>query len=418
LFGGSKGILLVKPEAFDASAYAPPLLLSGLRINGVQHPLAHQGKGLALASGDHSFGLEFTALDFADPQRLEYAYRLEPFEKNWIHTPASLRVASYSNLDPGTYQLHIRATNRSGVWSPVEQTVSIRVAPAWWQQLWMRVLFATLAALLMAAVVALRTRSLRRTQKLLEDKVHARTAELETMAQELQAQQKALQESSVRDPLTGLHNRRYLTQCIDADMALSVRAHEGQLSYGASLNGTQDLLFFLLDIDHFKEVNDQYGHRAGDSVLRQFSERLRTVFRDTDYLVRWGGEEFLGVARQTARASAVELAERARAAVANDAFVLEDGTPLHITCSVGFACFPLLPAQPRQLGWADMVYLADAAMYTVKHHGRNGWVGLLGCEPMPQDTLQDWIRRPLQEWMATGLAQTALSRSVRQTLHL
>ena len=412
LFGGSKGILLVRPEAFDVSGYEPPVLLSELRINGERNALGRLGllgTSMALSESDRSFSLEFTALDFADPQRLEYAYRLDPFDPDWIHTPASMRLASYSNLDPGDYRLRIRATNRNGAWNPVEKTVSIHVEPAWWQQLWMRVLSAALVLLMMAGILALRTRSLRHTQKVLEEKVHERTQELETMTLELELQQLALEEASTRDPLTGLYNRRFLTQCIDTDVALSLRAHEGNQSYGASLSGTQDMLFFLFDIDHFKEVNDRYGHSAGDEVLRQFSERLKAVFRDTDYLVRWGGEEFLAVARQTARKSVEELAERARAEVANTPFVLEDGTRIVVTCSIGFACLPLDVSHPRQLSWSDIVQLADAAMYTVKHRGRNGWAGVRGCQPLPLNEMQDWIRRPLEEWIASGLVETVFS---------
>ena len=412
LFGGSKGILLVRPELFDASGYAPPVLLSELRINGERQALGRLGRlgdSLALSAGDRSFSLEFTALDFADPQRLEYAYRLEPFEPDWIHTPASMRVASYSNLDPGDYRLRIRSTNRSGAWNPVEKIVDIHIAPAWWQQLWMQALYAAMVVLLMVGIVAFRTRHLRRTQKVLEEKVHERTEELETMALELELRQLALEEASIRDPLTGLYNRRFLTQCIDADVALSLRAHDGLRSYGESLNGTQDLLFFLFDIDHFKAVNDRYGHRAGDEVLRQFSARLKAVFRDTDYLVRWGGEEFLAVVRMTERSTAVEHVERARTAIANEPFVLDDATPVSITCSVGFACFPLDTSQPRQLGWSDMVQLADGAMYIVKHNGRNGWLGVRGCQALPLAEIQDWIRRPLQEWIASGLVDTVQS---------
>jgi diguanylate cyclase (GGDEF)-like protein len=416
LFGGSKGILIVQPEAFNASGYAPPLQLSEMRINGERRPLGQTDRGPVLSASDRSVSVEFTALDFADPLRLEYEYRLDPFDPNWIHTSANMRVASYSNLGPGDYLLRIRATNRSGIWNPVEKTLSIHVAPAWWQQAWMRAIFAAVLVLLTAAIVALRTRGLRRTQMELEEKVRERTAALESMALTLQDQQHALEEASVRDPLTGLHNRRYLTQCIDADVALSLRAHQPQRSYGAMLNGTQDLLFFLFDIDHFKNINDRFSHKAGDEVLRQFSARLKAVFRDTDYVIRWGGEEFLCVARQTDRKTSAELAERACTAVANQPFVLDDATRISITCSVGFTCFPLEASSAHQLGWGDMVYLADAAMYAVKHRGRNGWLGLLGCKALPQAELIQWIHRPLPEWMASGLVETKQSDSLTHAL--
>src|SRR6185503_7275343 len=96
---------------------------------------------------------------------------------------------------------------------------------------------------------------------------------------------------TITDPLTGLRNRRFLLQRIDEDVALALR------------QGT-DLVFFLVDVDHFKKVNDELGHAAGDLVLRQMRGRLEQVFRASDYVLRWGGEEFLAVARGSARADA------------------------------------------------------------------------------------------------------------------
>ncbi|NVO07971.1 MAG: diguanylate cyclase, partial [Rhodoferax sp.] len=416
LFGGSKGILVVKPELFEESAYAPPLLVSELRVNGERRAPGNPPAALVLTAKDRSFSVEFTALDYADPTRLQYAYKLENFDPDWIKAAPSMRLASYSNLEPGSYRLHIRASNRSGVWNPLEQTMAIRVEPAWWQMLWMRLLLAALLGLLLFAFVALRTRHLHRRQRELEDKVRERTTELETMALELQLNQMALEESSVKDPLTGLNNRRFLTQCIDADLALALRAHEGHLNYGEVFTDTQDLLFYLFDIDHFKSVNDSYGHLAGDEVLKQFSDRLRAVFRDADYLVRWGGEEFLCVARQTDRRNAAELAERARAAIAREPFVLADGQRIQVACSVGFSCYPLQESQPRRLGWVDMVKIADGALYCVKHGGRNGWMGVLGCAPASEAALQDGVGRPLTEWIATGMLRYAASERVSATL--
>jgi diguanylate cyclase (GGDEF)-like protein len=150
--------------------------------------------------------------------------------------------------------------------------------------------------------------------------VRERTAELETLAVALQRESAALEEASLTDPLTGLRNRRFLTQHIEADAALAVREYESHFHYGAKLRDEAGLIFFLFDIDEFKQVNDRYGHAAGDAVIRQMSARLIAIFRDTDYLVRWGGEEFLVVARATPRSHAADLAERARACRGRAAF--------------------------------------------------------------------------------------------------
>ncbi|MCX2864854.1 diguanylate cyclase [Paucibacter sp. PLA-PC-4] len=387
LFGGSKGLLVVTPGAFDGWRYAPPLVVTELRVDGQRRSLADPQQGLSLLPGERGFSIEFAALDYSDPGRSVYAYRLQGFDADWVHTDAALRVASYGNLAPGDYVLQARATNRAGIWSPHTLSLPVTVLPAWWQQAWFRALAVLAGLALLWAVVQLRTRVLRRRQAALERRVGERTAELQALSQ-------ALQDSSMTDPLTGLRNRRFLTQHIDADVAMVLRRHEAA---GVPPAPLEELIFFLLDIDEFKQVNDQYGHAAGDAVLSQMRERLRPVFRESDYLVRWGGEEFLIVARASTRAHAAELAERARQAVAGRPFVLDDGRLLARSASLGFACFPLCPRQPLALSWAATVGLADAALYAAKRAGRDRWVGVLGlCED------QVLRPRPAAEWLASG----------------
>ena len=98
--------------------------------------------------------------------------------------------------------------------------------------------------------------------------------------------------------------------------------------------------------------------------------------RDSDDIVRWGGEEFLAVAHDTHRARADELAERLRACVADSPFRLPDGRPVAMSCSVGHACWPFLPGHPHALDWLAVVNLADVGLLTAKRLGRNAWVGL------------------------------------------
>jgi len=402
LFGGSKGILVVTPARFDASSYEPPLLISELSINGQRQPAGRIRDGLRLTPEQRSFSLSFAALDYSDPGRLRYAYQLQGFDAGWTHTTADARIASYSNLDPGDYVLRIRGSNRSGTWSPHELAIPVHVQPAWWQGTGFRLALAALAVLMIYALVQLRTRHLRSRQVELERTVRERTADLERMALDLQRESAALAESSLTDPLTGLRNRRFLTQHIETDLALAVRAYESHLNYGARLREDAGLVFFLLDLDHFKQVNDHYGHAAGDAVLKQMSSRLGTVFRDSDYLVRWGGEEFLVVARATPPAHAAELAERARAAIADQPFELDDGSLLARPCSIGFCCFPLSAQHADALDWSAMVNIADAALYAVKSAGRNGWLGALGAREQSAAALLARSRRPLAEWVQSG----------------
>ena len=222
---------------------------------------------------------------------------------------------------------------------------------------------------------------------------------------ELEQAYKALEEVSLTDQLTGLRNRRFFLQNVDADVALSLRGYDKGMHRELTecdLQEAKDLVFFMVDLDHFKEVNDRYGHGAGDSILVQMQERLREVFRESDYLVRWGGEEFLVLARATRREEAHLVAERMRLAVSERDFELPDGTRLSKTCSIGFACFPFLPEQPRQLTWSQVVELADQGLYIAKRSGRNAWAALYSTEHTRVEGIFPRLMQQLDRAVAEG----------------
>lgn len=375
LFGGSTGLLVVEPSRFLPWADQPPLAITELRLGGRPAPVPRHE--LVLPPGQRSLALEFAALDFSAPMRNRYRYRLEGLDEDWTEVSAAARVLSYSHLPPGDYRLRVQGSNRVGVWSPHELSLPLRVEPAWWQSRWAQAgaLLALLGAV--AALVQGRTRQLRQRQAVLEARVRERTLELE--------------EASLTDPLTGLRNRRYLNQHIGADVALTVRQHEQALS-GAAAAPPTDLVFFLVDMDHFKRINDDHGHAAGDAVIQQMQQRLRQVFRDGDHLVRWGGEEFLVVARGTDRHQAPLLAERMRQQVSAQAFEIGDGRRIFCSCSIGFACFPPLPPQPRLLDWHQCLRLADLALYDAKQRGRDAWTGVMRVEQLPLLPPAEWLR--------------------------
>ncbi|MTV40308.1 diguanylate cyclase [Duganella radicis] len=222
---------------------------------------------------------------------------------------------------------------------------------------------------------------------------------------ELEQAYKALEEVSLTDQLTGLRNRRFFLQNVDADVAMSLRGYEtGQHREltECDLQAQNDLVFFMVDLDHFKAVNDRYGHAAGDSILVQMQERLREVFRESDYVIRWGGEEFLVLARATHRDDAAGLAERMRRVVAERDFELPDGGRLSKTCSIGFACFPFLPEQPRLLSWSQVVELADQGLYIAKRSGRNAWAALYSTEATRAEGVFPRLMQKLDQAVAEG----------------
>jgi diguanylate cyclase (GGDEF)-like protein len=186
-----------------------------------------------------------------------------------------------------------------------------------------------------------------------------------------------LQEASLTDPLTGLRNRRYFSATIEADVSQALRAHaDGHDQH------IRDLVFYLIDADNFKEVNDRYGHDVGDKVLVEMARRLSSSIRHSDVLVRWGGEEFLVVSRYTDRSEAELLAQRVLSAIADMPFSLgASGKAIDRTCSVGWAAFPWFPANPSAVSYGEVLTLADRALNQAKQSGRNRAVGMLPAAP-------------------------------------
>ncbi|HEY2347133.1 MAG TPA: sensor domain-containing diguanylate cyclase [Xanthomonadaceae bacterium] len=176
-----------------------------------------------------------------------------------------------------------------------------------------------------------------------------------------------LEHASQTDPLTGLHNRRYLTSQIPVDLAFYDREHE------RSGDGEMALVFAIVDIDHFKRINDTYGHTVGDRALQVFAGVLSGLVQVNDYVVRWGGEEFLLVFRPMPRPAVPGLGERIRRRVAEHVFDVGEGLHLPMTCSIGLSEYRTFRDAPHTLGWEQAVELADAALYWVKNNGRNGW---------------------------------------------
>jgi two-component system cell cycle response regulator len=161
-------------------------------------------------------------------------------------------------------------------------------------------------------------------------------------------------EMALTDPLTGLFNRRYM------------ETHVGTLVERSAARG-KSLSLLILDIDYFKSINDNYGHDAGDDVLREFAERLRASIRGIDLACRYGGEEFVVVMPDTDLGVATLVAERIRRRIAGEPFPIEKGArAIEVTISVGIAA-----RVGPQDNASQMLKRADEALYRAKRDGRN-----------------------------------------------
>ncbi|MEK6772125.1 MAG: diguanylate cyclase [Pseudomonadota bacterium] len=177
--------------------------------------------------------------------------------------------------------------------------------------------------------------------------------EINRMAEHLEGHQNELQELSARDPLTGLFNRREFSQRLQAERERGRR-------YGPNFS------LLMVDIDHFKNINDRYGHPAGDEVLTTVADLLRLSVRPMDVVCRHGGEEFAILLPETETGGAFSLAERIRHAVANSTILVSDKQSVQVTVSIGLASFK------GDVGEGiDPLAIADQALYRAKRSGRN-----------------------------------------------
>jgi diguanylate cyclase (GGDEF)-like protein len=157
------------------------------------------------------------------------------------------------------------------------------------------------------------------------------------------------------DPLTGVWNRRYGQQVLGAEMARVNR-------------DKQSLSLLMMDLDHFKQVNDRSGHSAGDATLVEVAARVRRMIRQYDSLVRWGGEEFLVICPHTSHSDAMVVGERLRSCIAEIPVEIDaSGGSISITVSMGVACTDHAAVASSE----ELVSRADQALYEAKRAGRN-----------------------------------------------
>lgn len=365
---------------------------------------ARAGSAPAIPYQQNALRFEFAAPSFDKADANRFQVWLQGLDRDWSPWSGDA-YRDYTNIPEGTYRFRVRARNVYGK-EGKEAVFDFRVLPPWYRTGWAWTIWIASAVLALGLLMRWRSATLRRRNRVLAALVGQRTRELEEA-------NRALAEQTITDPLTGLKNRRYLHDHIEQDIALARRhylapplsdpnAPDPAALRAALLDRNVNLLFLMVDIDHFKEVNDTYGHAAGDLVLQQFRDVLQAATRETDTPVRWGGEEFLVVARFTNRESGPRFAERIRAMVAAHAFQLGDGRSIHRTCSVGFASYPFFPGEPDRLNWEQVVNLADECLYAAKHGGRNAWVGVEAGSEIPAGSITDALQQSLQRAPAPG----------------
>jgi diguanylate cyclase (GGDEF)-like protein len=214
----------------------------------------------------------------------------------------------------------------------------------------------------------------------LKDELENKEQSLRWHSLELQRKNLELQEISFTDSLTGVWNRRYLEEILTSEAGQVLRNYQRAQGGDIRKMDHRDLVFIMVDVDFFKQVNDLYGHPAGDRLLQLVAERLSTVMRKSDVLVRWGGEEFLIMSRSTDTSGTPAFCSRVLQVMSSTPFDLGHGVAVKKTCSIGWASYPWCRTAYEAICAEESIALADAALYRAKALGRNQGVGILANE--------------------------------------
>ena len=390
-----EGVVYLDPAEMEEMASTPPILMESVRID--DHDMI-PNEDVVLPAGTGRFEFRYTSPTFMGPEEIRFRIRLSPLDADWTEGSAE-RGAVYSHLPPDSYEFAVTACN-GDVCNEEPAVYRFTVEPHFYETRTFVLLCVVGLVVLLVTAPALRIRQLRARERILERAVEERTAELQEMAGELK-------ELSLSDPLTGLRNRRYLFETVQP-MVDDIHRRRRAAASGRDDRDAEGAFpvagVFMLDIDHFKQVNDQLGHDAGDAVLRQFAAVLRSQVRAADVLVRWGGEEFLVVLPRTEPESVVRFAERLRKAVEGTEFMAGAGTLLKKTCSVGFVSLPFFKDPHFDLDLEQIIQLADSALYLAKEEGRNRCIMIQPGRktPLAVDQVQDAVSS-VQEAVTEGV---------------
>ncbi|MGH8371168.1 MAG: ligand-binding sensor domain-containing diguanylate cyclase [Gammaproteobacteria bacterium] len=492
-FGGINGFNAFYPERIHRNKHVPRVAITAFTHAGHRESLLTEQGPVASAMVEYKenvLSFSLAAFDYAAPFRNQFSYRMDGFEKDW-HTLHGQHQFTYTNLDPGDYQLRVRGSNSDGVWSEQEAILNLKVLPPPWRTWWAYALYTALLFVFIVIGLKLFARSVKREQALenehqkrmwaetlhnliqsvmtvrdetaiaeqlvdvlvnfaeydralfymenndgfrllasrgieqfeqarmerwpsehsriilnlrqgknpqLLSPADAATLDGESEARrqylavplpsgsggfrlllagrggpaiELQGRDIAaamakqvsvaldnaqliheLENLATTDSLTRLHNRRHFLERAEAEFERS-RRYQRPLS------------IFLLDADHFKEINDTYGHEMGDHALRVLASICRQNLRQLDVIGRYGGEEFVVFLPETSMAKAMEVAERLRAGVEEINLDVTGGS-IHVTVSIGVAT-----ATTQTDSIAALINEADRALYEAKRAGRN-----------------------------------------------
>ena len=340
------GLLSVDPVHSETENSQPLARAEEVRFN--RHEVSLQS-GVSVGPGTGDVEIRFTAPDFTAPERLRFRYKLDPFDQDWVEV-GNRRTAFYTKVPPGRYRFLLQSADRNGDWGTATTKFDLQIRPHLWQTWWFFSLCGVVVLVICVVLYRLRVQYFLSLNHELEAKVCERTKELQEALEVAALARDALHEQATRDALTKLWNRRTILEILDTET-------------GRALREGQPLCVLMVDVDHFKRVNDTCGHVVGDRVLEEVSARVMSLIRSYDSAGRYGGEEFLIVLPGCSLADGERRAEEFRSVIAGTRTCVGDMS-LEVTCSFGIA-------SGIQVSASRLILDADQALYRAKQAGRN-----------------------------------------------
>jgi len=363
----AKGVSVVQPDELARYQLAPPpVVIENVMVN---DQIADPDGDLVLPADTRKLEMAYVSLSYRTPEQIRYRYRLEGFDDEWIERE-QLRNVQFTNLPPGRYTFKVSAAQRGGPWSPESASLKFEIKPKLYQRAWFIPLTGFLLALFLYALYRARVRQLEARELelsgIVDDRTRALSAkniELETLNLRISQQSEAFEQQARTDSLTGLPNRRSMDEKL-------------QEAFRVAVSSEKPLCFGLLDVDHFKQVNDGYSHDVGDQALKVIAETMLRImgeehfgrWRGSDLTARWGGEEFALLFPDQDLDSARLKCEKIRLAI--QAIDCNNFAPgLKLAVSIGISERTGLSHHEK------LASKADVKLYEAKRGGRNQVVG-------------------------------------------
>ncbi|WP_099019245.1 ligand-binding sensor domain-containing protein [Marinicella litoralis] len=360
-FGTAKGISRFDANFKPGSSTPPPVHIISVRN---EMDALDLNTKIRIQQQDSSLTLSFTAISFQRAPDISYRYRLAVNEDTpWRET--RLNEIQINSLAAGNYRFQVTARIGNGAWNSNPAEFNFEVTPPFWQTPWFILL------LIAGVVIFLLYRNWRNKQHALklENIVFDRTKQLEELNQ-------GLDWLANHDSLTRLSNRNHVQNLLN------------EFSYASS----SPFAVIAIDLDYFKNVNDQYGHDFGDQVLKRFSKMLSDLIEENQTAARWGGEEFIIICPQIKltqlKILSLSIIQQCRHLIIPNHL----SETVDVTCSVGFAYIPgFNPEYKLVTQMEKTIQLADQALYAAKHNGRDQLYGYIIKQPAKTIQLKTYL---------------------------